>query len=303
MNYVILISLFSTIAFGQSNEPSKIEPDTIKFKISEHNNIVVDAILNDIDTISLMLHTDVKSVSLTPETSSRIEFHSKTDSSNARSWTGNRNVEYTTNNTLEISNLKWDDLTLWLNLLSGHTTDGKFGLNLFPQRLIELNFDQELIVLHSTSLTITELDDYQIFNLTTNENNSIFIEGELNIDDKIFSNRFLIHSGYSSTIILDDKFCEENPIVKSIPTIEINELKDSFGNVIKTKKVKANKLTIFNKEFDNIPFSYFDSELEIQKTSVIGGELLKRFNLILDLENMKVYAKQSKYCNNEFKSS
>jgi len=131
--------------------------------------------------------------------------------------------------------------------------------------------------LHDKDDQVSAVEGFQAFQLSTDEQESLFIEGELHIGDIKLTNKFMIHSGYGGSIILDDA----------------KDLKDSFGNIIKTKKVSCDQLRLMDATFDDIPISFFDSDLEIQKVSVLGGELLKRFNLILDQENMMLYAKPS----------
>ena len=61
---------FLTIAIGLSAQeaPSKlIAPDTIPFQLTEHNNLSVPAILNDQDTLQLMLHTAASGLTVITE--------------------------------------------------------------------------------------------------------------------------------------------------------------------------------------------------------------------------------------------
>lgn len=299
--HVLLLVQFIPL-LGQSQETKNMNPDTIRFLLTKHNNIAVESILNEEDTIYLMFHTDVKSVSLTPDQTQLLNKAVNKKSSRAKSWSGSQDVEYVEGNRLEIANLQWSDLTVWLNMLSGHETGGKFGTNLFKEKLIEINFNHQFIVLHDDENSLLYPNQFQTFDLSTNENNSLFIEGELIINDRVLKNKFLIHSGYGGTMILDDQFCKANPIIETCKVIEENDLKDSLGNIIKTKKARASKFQIFNTDFEAVPFSYFDSDLDIQKTSVLGGEMLKRFNLLLDVENMKLHVKPNKFTSSEFKS-
>jgi len=292
-----------SFCLAQATDTVLPKNDTLAFTLTEHNNISVEAILNAEDTLALMFHTDIGSVSLTPEKNEELGEQKGKQSSSANSWTGAKDVEFIENNKLTISALEWDSLTVWLNLLSGHDTDGKFGPNLFEGKLIELDFDKNLMFLYPSVEAISQLDSYQTFSLSTNENSSLFLEGQLNINGVKFTHKFLIHSGYGGTIIFDDAFVDEHTALKEAPVLEENELKDSFGNIIKTKKAVADNFTFCGLTFAELPFSYFDSDLDIQKTSVIGGELLKRCNWVLDIENMQIHVKPNKYTRLGFSNS
>jgi len=290
-------------AFGQSEQKAESLRDTINFYLTEDNNISVDAIINDADTVSLMFHTAVNSVSLTPDQTKRLTENIDKKSSDVTTWTDSKSVEYIEKNKLNISKLEWDNLIIWLNMLSGKKTDGKFGPNLFAGRLIEIDFDNEIIVLHGLDENSFDLNKYQTFDLSTNESNSLFIEGEILVNDVSYTSKFMVHSGYGGTIILDDAFCRKYEALKATKVIEEKELKDSFGNIIKTKRALAKEFQVCNTAFSNVPYSYFDSELAIQETSVLGGEIIKRFNMLIDVENLKLHVQPNKFTDTEFKSS
>ena len=276
--------------------------DTIPFHLTDYNNIAVNATLNGSDSLTLMFHTDVTSVSITPDQTEALKTAKNRTSTTAKSWAGTKDIEYIEHNTLKISDLEWNDITLWLNLLSGHQTDGKFGPHLFKNKRIEIDFEKEIMVLHSTHKPLPNSKDYQAFNLITNEGQSLFIEGELIVDGQAYKNTFMIHSGYGGTVILDDDFCSKHSALTSTKVIDEKELKDSLGNSIKTKKTLTNQFQVGDFNFEAMPYSYFDSELNIQSTSVIGCEILKRFNMILDMENLKLYLKPNTDYTTEFRS-
>ena len=56
----------------------------------------------------------------------------------------------------------------------------------------------------------------------------------------------MIHSGYGGSILYDDNFSAENSLGEQIKIIDEKELKDSYGNVLKTKKGILPKFTIGN---------------------------------------------------------
>jgi len=273
---------------------------TIQFKYNKVDNIIIEAILNQRDTISIMFHTAIGSVSLTPEMTSLLISKEK-KSSNSISWTGSKEVNYTENNSLKLPNQFYDNLTVWVDMLSGPETDGKFGPNLFEGKIIEVDNDFQFIALHEPETFHLDNNNFQKFKLLPNENNSLIIEGEIMVNNQIIKNKFLIHSGYGGTIILDDRFFKSNSILHDLKIIEENDLKDSHGNVIKTKKINIDSFKFGNLVFNNLPISYFDSKLEIQKTSVIGCEILRRGNFYFDIRNSELYISKNNQTTESFK--
>lgn len=297
----ILILIASQLS-GQIVDQTALIADTIPFKLTEHNNIAIESILNNNDTIDLMFHTGVSSISLTPEQTEKLKNDENKKSTDAQSWSGKKDIEYIENNQLKITHLEWNNLNVWLDLLSGPETNGKFGPHLFENKLIEINFDDLIIVLHLNKEEIKNLSEYQSFKMSTNDHDALFIEGTMAVNQANIENKYMIHSGYGGTIILDDQFYKKNSEINTLEVIGENDLKDSFGNIIKTKKTLVEKFSIGNIQFQNVPVSYFDSEIEIQQTSILGGEILKRMNMILDIKNMTLYAKPNQFSFNEFVS-
>lgn len=64
----------------------------------------------------------------------------------------------------------------------------------------------------------------------------MFVEAGCEVGGKLLVNRFLIHSGYSGSILLDDQFTAANKIDGQLKIVDQKALKDSFGNVLMTKK-------------------------------------------------------------------
>ncbi|MDB9709431.1 hypothetical protein OAB13_05980 [Salibacteraceae bacterium] len=262
--------------------------EVIPFKLNAHNNLSNEAVLNNTDTLQLMFHTAASDMTLTTAATQWIKSVQWDQENKVKSWGGSSNSRVSASNTLNIGTLHWDSLAIWENERSGPGTDGKFGLNLFEGKIIEINFDKSEMIIHS-SLPI-QIEGFVKTPLLF-EDESMFIEGISTIDDEAYPNRFLIHSGYGGTILLDDKFVAESNIGKRVEIIAEKELKDSYGNTIKTKKGLLTRFTIGNFDFENMPVGFFEGAIGRQQMSVLGGDLLKRFNIIIDAEREFIYLK------------
>ena len=112
-------------------------------------------------------------------------------------------------------------------------TGGKFGLSFFEGKIVELNIDLGFIVLHEKLPSIVSI--YEQLDLL-GEGAFLFLEGKSRVDTSVLSRRFLIHTGYGGTILYDDEFANQNKLGEQLKTISEKELKDAYGNVLKTKK-------------------------------------------------------------------
>ncbi|MEO0337858.1 MAG: hypothetical protein AAF242_01460 [Bacteroidota bacterium] len=287
------------VAQSTASNAKVFSSDSIPFKVTSHNNLVIKAILNQEDTLNLMFHTAASGVTLIEEASKRINTVKWQEGDKVQSWGGAQDARVSPLNTLQIGQFSWDSVTIWENAYSGPETDGKFGPHLFEGWIMELNFDLGLLVLHQE---LPDMAAYEKVPLIL-ENGFLFMKGVSTLEGQDFPNQFLIHSGYGGTLLYDDGFVEESQIGKRIPITDQKELKDSYGNVIKTLKGALPKLSLGALEFSDLPVGFFEGSIGRQKMSVLGGDLLKRMNLIFDVEKEALYLKPSKWKGSGFKDS
>jgi hypothetical protein len=277
----VISACLSLISFAQEKE------DIIPFTLTAYNNISIRSILNEKDTINLMLHTAASDLALTEETTQRLHDLHFERADSVKSWGGAGNISrFSKSNVLQIGTLKWTDVPLWEDQNSGRMTDGKFGLNLFKDKFIEIDFDKKIIVLHNS--LPSKAQTYAKLKLTA-QGELLFIEADCTIGTTTLTNKFLIHSGYSGDILFDDKFVAENKIDTALKVVAEKSLKDAYGNVLKTKRAIMPGLVIGKEKFADVPVGFFQGAIGRQKMSIIGGDMLKRFNIIIDAKREYIY--------------
>ncbi len=298
---LISFGLFALMYITTSAQTQSINTKnkyTIPFYVTSYNNIVIKAVLNNSDTVNLMLHTASSDVTITEDAVIKLKtvnFNGTADS--VKSWGGNNNSsDFSRNNSLQIANKTWDSVTIWKDKNSGQETDGKFGLNLFKNKVLELDFDKNLLTVE-TKMPDT-IKDYSKLQLIS-KNDELFIRADCQTEKGNYINQFLIHSGYSGDVLLDSKFVNDNNIGKQINITGEKKLQDAYGNVIVTKKGILTVFRIGTLQLTKVPVGFFEGAIGAQKISVIGGDILKRFNWIIDAKRKYIYFKP----NNLFKTS
>jgi hypothetical protein len=276
---ILVISL--QIASAQSKS-------TIPFHLTEYNNLSIRAILNNSDTVQLMFHTAANAVTLTEVAIKKlksIHFTENTDS--IQSWGGQSNSSrLSKSNTLQIGDLIWTEVPIWENVNSGQFTDGKFGIDLFKGKVIEIDFDKSEIRLYKT--VPRKVKKYQKVKLIE-ENDELFLEAICKTVSGTYSNKFLLHSGYAGALLFDDQFAKETRINESLNVIGEKKLTDSYGNVLISKQVVLPGYIIEGVTLTDVPAGFFDGALGRQKISVLGGDILKRFNMVIDAKREFIY--------------
>jgi len=284
---VVFFAFLTQIAIAQHHKTA-----VIPFELTAFNNISIKAIVNGKDTVQLMFHTAANSLTLTEEATKRIKnlVFSSTDS--VKSWGGNGNASrFSKSNNLQIGSLKWENIPIWENKNSGPETDGKFGLELFTDKIIEIDFDKKVIVLHTKMPA--KASKYEQLKLNF-EDDMMFLTANAEIGTNVLSNQYLLHSGYSGAVLFDDEFTAKNKIDGQLKVIDEKQLKDSYGNVLKTKKAIMPAFAIGKVKLSNVSIGFFTGAIGRQKMSIIGGDLLKRFNIIIDATRTNIYLKPNK---------
>lgn len=267
-----------------------LKQDTIPFTLTDANNIIIEAILNEKDTVQMMFHTAQSSVVLTFEAIAKIEsdrFNKKVD---VESWGGEGTAKYSLDNELQVQDFKWSDVTIWADENTGPTADGKFGPNLFAEKVIELNFDEKIMVIHSR--LPDSIEGYERLDLFF-QDEMMFVETELQIDNDRYTRKVLIHSGFGGTLLLDEEYIAKHKLRESLQVSKGDELKDAYGNVVATEKVSIPQFALGSETFQALPIGFFSGKIGGDSRSVMGGNLIKRFNMYLDLQNAYIYIQPS----------
>ena len=274
---------------GTSSENSSIltlPPDTLSFRITEANNIVFQAVLDNTDTLELYFDSGGSDIVLKHST-----IKEKTTLLNGR------NKTYREENyeplegfySLSFNNLKCDSLTIYPVELMPKEADGHFGWNLFEDKIVELDYEKKIMIVHSTfSGDITDYSKSKIEYI-----NTLFcINGTIQIGDRNFSNRYLFDLGFQRAVVLDENLRQKSNFPDSLPVIKESILKNSAGKEFVNKVVIVEMLCIDKSCASKVPVQLLSTPNPARfETHILGGELLKRFNTILDFKNGFIYMK------------
>lgn len=264
----------------------------IPFELTSYNNIAIKAVLNKQDTLKLMFHLAASSVTLTEEALQKINSIKFERTDSVSSWGGSGNTSrFSKSNELQIGSFVWKNTPIWENKNSGQNTDGKFGLDLFKDKIVEIDFEKKIITIGEE--LPKKIKRYRKLNIDYKDD-MMFVVANCEVEGVDVSNKFLIHSGYAGSVLFDDQFSNTNKLSEKLQITSEKQLKDSFGNVLKTKKAILPKFTLGSFNLKDILVGFFDGAIGRQKMSVIGGDILKRLNIVIDAKREFIYLKPNK---------
>lgn len=265
--------------------------DTIPFERSSFNNIIVQAVLNKVDTVKLMFHTASSEITLIAESAKKlrsVRFDDKVEG--VKSWGGQSNdSRMSQHNAVQVQALQWPDMPIWEDLNTGQGADGKIGLGLMHGKVVQLNFDKSLLVVSET--LPPDIAMYQKLPLFFEKGN-MFVDVNCLIGNREFENRFLIHTGYGGGLLFDDDFVVKHGLDTVLQSVGEKILHDAFGNEIVSKKVLVPSIKLGSVKLSNMQAGYFKGAAGLQRISIMGGDILKRFNIVIDGDRQFIYLKK-----------
>lgn len=252
--------------------------ETIPFRMTKYNNLIVKAQVNQKDSLDLMFQIAMEEASVSPERTRSADHILFKDG-------------ISDGNTVSVGTNTYQDVRFFENELTGHEADGKIGTGIFKGKIFEIDYDQNRFSVYKT---MPDLKGYQAVPLLY-RNGQYFIQAENIIDGKSVTADFLLQSGYSGGIIYSNAFADGKDLDQKLKITGEKTLKNSAGKSITTKNGILPILKIGNFTLKEVSAGFFTGELKTQKASYLGADVLKRFNWIFDAERKTVYIRPSRY--------
>lgn len=256
--------------------------DTIPFILSEYNNIIFKVTLNNKDTLDLKFDSGTSDFLLTNEV---LDNRLKLNSQNGH--------------TFQLGTQIWENQEVYPVAVSGQGTVGRFGWNLFDGKIIEIDYDKKLFIIHSKLPKPNK--SYQ--KLDIEFTHTLFcIQGNLQINGHDYKGRFLFDNGYQRTVMMDKEIMKEQNYPKEhLPVLKKVIMKNGKGEEIPVLTVQNEKLYFGRFRLDKVPVQLLSTPNPARfKTHILGNEVLKRFNTILDFQHNVVYLKPNSLYNEPY---
>ncbi|MCJ7935610.1 MAG: hypothetical protein MUW56_18785 [Chryseobacterium sp.] len=253
---------------------------TIPFRLTKYNNIIVKTLVNKKDSLDLMFQIAMKDGSLSPERQRKADHI-----------IFNKN-EISDHNTVDIGKLTLKNVRFFDNELSGYEADGKIGTGLFEGKTFKIDYDHNQFVIYDQK---PDLKGYQPVKIIY-DHEAFYISADNVIDgEKQQESYFALQSGYSGGVLYSNEFTEKQDLNQKLKITGEKILKDSGGESLIIKQGVLPFLKLEHFVFKDISVGFFTGELKNQNVSYFGADMLRRFIWIFDAERKMAYIKPSKY--------
>ncbi len=286
-DFVVLLngkdSCFTRVSanYHDVSMPSQIKPgmqaDTIPFIMRGSRPYVVGKV-NGKSNIYMMLDlgAGITCVNVNSVKKAGIQFDGKMTVTNT---SGTNEEPKSTKTVLEIGNLKWKNVPVVQVRNLADEDDMIIGNSLFADAALEIDYDKKILIVHPQTIPVPE--SYTRHPVQYDQHRPK-IKIDLRIAGKTYSDWFLFDTGRDGTMLIGEDFTGEFDVWNNLETI----FKFGTKKIVIIPEVKVGSLT-----FTEIVTNANDPAHPNGKQSLLGNELLRQYNLILDNRNGIMYLK------------
>ncbi len=264
------------------NHPIKLNrpanrPDTIPFTLQNSRIYFKGQVNGKKDlTFQFDLGAGGSFINYQSVTKAGINFDGKTLVTNTH---GTNEEPTSSQNNICIAGLRWENVKVIQVKNMDKNEDLIIGNSLFADQIIELNYDQKILIVHHQLPDVSK--GYSKHEVRF-EQHRPSIEATIHLNGKAYTDWFLFDTGRAGTMMIGKSFVDKFGLWNDFNSIL------SWGD---KKIVVIPKITIGQLSFTDIVTNAQDPKSSSSRATLLGNELLNHFNVILDNPNGIIYLK------------
>ncbi len=189
----------------------------------------------------------------------------------------------------------------YIDYRGGLKADGVIGFNAFEDKVVEIDYDKKILVIHDSAFTIDP-------SFSTVEmkwrGDAMFIEGFIHTDKTRHKGLYLFDTGSKWALSLTKTYCSEIKISQDLQEIGTRRARGANGKTIVSNTVLLPKLEIGGVQLFDVPTDLeLPSKGEGLPFNILGNDALKRFNVIIDYQKSLIHLKKNSLVNLEYTKS
>lgn len=305
---IILLVLLSQTLFAQEEfvPPPAKKITSVPFTMLTGGIMIVHATIDNFkDTLNFVLDTGSGGISLDSTTCAYLGLKKKMTDRTVRGIAGMRNVEFTYDHTLNMPGIKVENLDFHINdydiLTSayGMRIDGIIGYSFLRRYIVMINYDQMIFDIFSPGTYKYPRGGYLLKpQFTTLPMQMVTVKDNVSITDKYY-----FDTGAGLCMLLNEDLVQDSSLLRTKRKKYATEAEGLGGK-------KSMMLTVVKEvrlgpyRFRNVPVYIFDDEFNITSYPVLGGlignDILRRFNVILNYPEQQIYIRPNKHYTDSF---
>lgn len=250
-------------------------PDTIPFTIGSNSKIYFRGQLNGSQPLDIQFDLGAGGCLLKEASIKKvnIQFDATINLTNSD---GTHTVPSSSSNRIRIGNLVWDKIPIAVADNMTSREDMIVGNALFAGKVVEINYDKKFVLVYDTLPALNA--GYSRHDMILDGGAVPFVQGSSTMHGKTRKGWFMFDTGAYTTILQDNEIHSTNKMIA--------EAKQMLGMSAETQ---IPQLTIGDHTFARFNYSVAGSNHDDQVLGLLGNDLLKRFNVVLDNVNGYLY--------------
>ena len=260
---------------------------------------------NSPDSLNFILDTGSGGISLDSATAKYLKVDQVPSDKTIRGIAGTRKVNFVYRQKLNLPGLTVDSLNFHINDYSiltnvyGERIDGIIGYSVLSRYIVALNYDSSEVTFYTKGYLKYPKGGYLLRPAIT----TLPVQLARIRDSKTITTRFLFDMGAGLCLMLSSDFMKDSAILSKKRKLYVKEAEGLGGKVdMLASVVREFKLGPY--KFRNVPVYIFDDTYNVTSYPYLGGilgnDLLRRFNIILNYDRRDIYLKPNTHFNEQF---
>lgn len=267
---------------------SSLQGDTLPFTIGDNSKIYFKGKLNNSEPLNIQFDLGAGGCQIKKSSVQRVkmDFDSSIILINSD---GRNRVPLSSLNKLEIAHIKCDSIPFAVSDNMTAREDLIASNSIFQDKIIEINYDKKIIVIHDTLRAQASFSKHDIIL----DGVVPYLQGTLTMNAKTKKGWFMFDTGAYTTILRTNE-------VSSISKMYI-EAKRMIGLIGKNDTASSPQLSFGAYNFHNFNYTVEKSGTD-SLLGLLGNDLLKRFNVLLDNRNGYIYLQPNLLVNEPYRN-
>ncbi len=267
--------------------------DTLPFTFGRNHVIILTGAINGSPPLRLLLDLGANHTVISPSglaKGANVQFEANSENV---AFGGSSTVELSARNTLTVGNLAWDDVPIIK--LDDPDEDGIIGHPAFDGKILEIDFDQQLLIVHSALVRPKRRADFRKLPLVFKDD-LLFIGGVLTNDGRHYAGDFEFDTGADGSLWLNQAFAQRHHLYNTLKTTGTSRSEGAGHRVVNNTQVLFPELTLAAYALRQVPVAIEQpSAAASYAHNILGMQLLHRFNFVLDFQHDCLYLRPNHF--------
>ncbi len=260
---------------------------------------------NFTDTLNFILDTGSGGISLDSLTTDRLKLKTEMSDRTIRGIAGIKQVRFAYNQKLHLSGLTTDSLNFHINdyevLTSsyGEKIDGIIGYSFLSRYIVKIDYDSSVMYIYSKGTMRYPRGGFLIKPLLIN----LPVISTAIKDEREVVNRYYFDTGAGMCLLLSSDFVKDSSFVNPRRKWQATQA-EGLGGKAPMKQGVLKQIKLGPYKFKNVPTYIFEDEYNVTSYPYLGGlignDLLRRFNLIINYDRRDLYLMPNSHLRDPF---